>query len=66
MDTMRIKRVTKRMSQWELAKKTGIPQSRISLIENYYVTPKKKELDLISKVLNVSVNELRATKTENN
>ena len=34
-------RFKKRMSQWELSKRTGVHQSRISLIENGH--PAKKE-----------------------
>jgi len=58
MDNIRIKRTIKRISQWDLAKKTGIPQSRISLIENCYVTPKKEELEKLAKCLEVEVDDL--------
>jgi predicted transcriptional regulator len=31
------------VSQWELARKTGLHQSRISLIEKGYIEPSQKE-----------------------
>ena len=61
MDTIRIKRLKQRMSQWDMANKTGISQSRISLIENNHVVPRPEELAQIAGVLGVSVDELQVT-----
>lgn len=51
-------RFIKRVSQWLLAKETGIPQSRISLIENNLVRPKDTEIKLIAKTLGLKEGEI--------
>ncbi|GAG81419.1 unnamed protein product [marine sediment metagenome] len=50
-------RITKnpRMSQWVLALKSNVPQSKISLIENYLVNPTQEEKESLSLALNISV-----------
>lgn len=49
---LREARFKTRISQWELAKQTGVFQSRISLIENGHPA-KEKEKVKISKALNL-------------
>lgn len=44
-------RFHKRISQWAIALKTKIPQSRISLIERGYIEPKDNEKAAIAKAL---------------
>jgi predicted transcriptional regulator len=44
---LREQRFKHRVSQWELARKAGLHQSRISLIEKGYVKPSKNELKKI-------------------
>jgi transcriptional regulator with XRE-family HTH domain len=44
MEKLRLKRLQKRLSQWDLSKMTGIHQSRISLIERNYVIPRHDEV----------------------
>ena len=51
-------RFFKRVSQPLLALKTGIQQSRISLIENSLATPREKEKEKIAEALNVSAEDL--------
>jgi len=57
MESIRKIRVLQRQSQWEVAKQTGIPQSRISLIENSLVRPKFEELEKLAKYLEVNVDD---------
>ena len=51
-------RAKKRLTQWDLNKMTGIHQSRISLLENGYVTPTLKEMVLIADVLGLEVADI--------
>ena len=53
--TLREARFFKGFNQWDISVKTGIPQSRISLIERGYVSPKEDEKKVIAKVLNCKV-----------
>jgi len=48
-------RITKRVSQWDLSQQTGIPNYRISLIENGRVEPKPEELILLAEALGTTV-----------
>ncbi|WP_075841757.1 helix-turn-helix domain-containing protein [Clostridium perfringens] len=48
-------RLSKKMSTYELAEKTGIPQSTISKMENGKRKIETDSLELLSKALNVSV-----------
>ncbi len=45
------------MSQWDLARVTGIIQTRLSLIERGGVNPKMKEVEAIAKGLGLSIEE---------
>ena len=47
-----------KISQWVLAFKTGVPQSRISLIENILVKPSVQECQEISSALNTPSKDL--------
>ena len=51
-------RVLRRVSQYVIALKTGIQQSRISLIENELVKPKKDEKEKLAKALGVQVKDI--------
>lgn len=51
-------RFLKGLNQYDLSLKTGISQSRISLIENGYANPKKEEKKKIAKVLHTPVDKL--------
>lgn len=51
-------RVLKRISQYVLALHTGIPQSRISIIENELVEPKEEEKKKLSRALNVKIEDI--------
>tara|TARA_B100001964_G_C13669958_1_gene352851 strand:+ start:303 stop:500 length:198 start_codon:yes stop_codon:yes gene_type:complete len=46
------------LSQYDIALKTGIPQSRISLIERGYFNPSDEEKKKISKVLRHKTEDL--------
>ena len=51
-------RATKKKTQWDLRKATGIHQSKISLIEHGYIIPNDEEKAAIADALAVSVNEI--------
>ena len=51
-------RFIREKSQYQLARETKIPQSRISLLENKLADPKPEEKIVLSKVLNTSPEEL--------
>ena len=55
---LRTARAMRQMTQWTLALKTGIHQSRLSLFENGYVTPKDDEKTKIAKALKVRLKNL--------
>ena len=48
------------MSQWDLARSTGIIQTRLSLIERGEVKPKQQEVEAISKALGISFSKVLA------
>jgi predicted transcriptional regulator len=54
------KRREKFMSQWDLARSTGIVQTRLSLIERGEIKPKQQEFEAISKALGISSSEVLA------
>jgi transcriptional regulator with XRE-family HTH domain len=51
-------RAIKKVSQWELARKTGISQTQISLFERGYRVPSECLKQKISEALEVSVNAI--------
>ncbi len=51
MKNLKIARILKGTSQWDLSTKTGIPNYRISLIENGRVEPKPEELKALAEAL---------------
>jgi transcriptional regulator with XRE-family HTH domain len=55
---LKIERVKKGLNQYDLAVKTKIPQSTISLIENGYRKPTEVQKKAIAKVLKTSIQEL--------
>ena len=48
---LKLARIVKGISQWDLSQKTGIPNYRISLIENLRVEPKPEELKSLAEAL---------------
>lgn len=46
------------LSQWDLARATGIVQSRLSLIERGEAKATKREIEAISKALGVQVEQV--------
>ena len=65
MENIRTIRVLKRISQWEMARLTGIAQSKISLFENGYLNPKFEELKKIAMVLDVVPHQLVGSESGN-
>jgi len=59
-------RVLQKVSQYVIALKTGIQQSRISLIENSLIKPKDEEMKRIADVLGVTVQDLFCENGEKN
>jgi transcriptional regulator with XRE-family HTH domain len=51
-------RIRRNMIQWDIRKKTGIHQSKISLIENGYIKPTEKEKMAIAQALNFGADEI--------
>lgn len=51
-------RVSRRMSQYVLALQTGIPQPRISIIENFLVQPTEREKVKLAKVLRLKIKDI--------
>ena len=51
MKQLKLTRIAKEISQWDLSQQTGIPNYRISLIENGRVEPKPEELVALAKAL---------------
>ena len=56
--TLREARFRKGLNQYDISLKTGIPQSKISLFENHYLTPKPEEAQKIARALRLPVTEL--------
>ncbi len=63
-NNLRTKRILMRMNQFDLRLKTGIHQSKISLIENGYYTPTDEEKRKIGKVLKCRADDLFPQTTE--
>jgi len=55
MRTLKIARIMAEKSQWELSRLTGLPNYRISLLENGRVKPKKEELARLAEALHTTV-----------
>lgn len=58
-------RLLRRLSQYVIALKTGIQQSRISLIENQLATPREDVKGKIAKALNLDVKDLFSAEATN-
>jgi len=63
--TLREARFFKGLNQWDISVKTGIPQSKLSLIERGYIDPKEEEKRKIAKVLGCKVTEVFPDETAN-
>ena len=55
---LKVARVKKEMSQYELSFKTGISQARISLMENGYRQPTKGQAVRIAEALQIDIEEI--------
>jgi transcriptional regulator with XRE-family HTH domain len=55
---LKVARVKKEMSQYELSFKAGISQARISLMENGYRQPTKGQAEKIAEALQVDIEEI--------
>jgi ribosome-binding protein aMBF1 (putative translation factor) len=62
---LEVERRKRFMSQWDLARATGIIQTRLSLIERGEVKPKEQEIGAIGKALGISLKEVEALILEN-
>jgi len=51
-------RARKRVTQWDIRKRTGICQTKVSLIERGYVCPTDKEKKVIAQALGFTVDEI--------
>ena len=50
-----VKRRERGLSQWDVARLTGIVQSRLSLIERGIVQPKREEAEKLKGILKIEV-----------
>ena len=57
-EKLRIARLVKRITQYDLTKATEIPQCKISLIERGYVQPREDEKKKLAKALGVKPEEI--------
>jgi predicted transcriptional regulator len=55
---LRIARVHKRLTQWDLALRAGLSQAKISLIERGYVSPRDDEKEMLAELLELKVSEI--------
>ncbi len=56
--TLKVLRQARKMSQWELGRRAGIPNHKISLFEQGWKQPKPEEIKKIAKGLNCDPSEL--------
>ncbi len=61
MKKLKLTRIDKDISQWDLSQTTGIPNYRISLIENGRVQPKAEELEALAAALGTTAEAITAT-----
>ncbi len=62
---LEVERRKRFMSQWDLARSTGIIQTRLSLIERGEVKPKEGEIGAIAKALGIPFKEVMALILDN-
>ena len=55
---LRTHRVIKGKKQWDVTRETGIPQTKVSLIENGYVSPSESEKTKIAEALGLAVDQI--------
>ena len=55
---LREARFKKRYNQWDVSLKTGIPQSKVSLIERGYVNPNEDEKKRLARALDCQIEEM--------
>lgn len=58
MKKLKFRRISQGEKQWDLARKTGIPNYRISNLENGRAEPKPEELSILAAALGVTVEEI--------
>lgn len=58
MKNLKIQRAVKGYTQFDVFLKTGIAQSRLSLIENSYVLPKEDVKQRLAKALNCQIKDI--------
>jgi len=61
LSLLRLARLDKGLTQFLLARETGIPASRLSLMERDQLNPKEKEKQVLARVLGRRVDELFPT-----
>jgi len=57
---LKLTRIAKRIKQIDLAQRTGINRSRLSLIENDWTAPSQQELDQICNQLGIDLCKIQA------
>ena len=63
--TLKEARFHKGLNQWDVSIRTGICQTKLSLIERGYIDPKEGEKKRIAKVLGCKVSEVFPNETAN-
>lgn len=56
---MKKARIEAGLKQLDLAKKASMPQSTIAKYENHHIEPPDDKLELLAKILNMDINDLR-------
>jgi len=56
--TLKEARFFKGLNQWDISVKTGIPQSKLSLVERGYIDLREDEKKKIAKVLGCKVTDI--------
>ena len=56
--SLREARFFKGLNQWDISVKTGVPQSKLSLVERGYIDLREDEKKKIAKVLNCKVADI--------
>ena len=65
-NNLRHLRIIPRITQWDLALRSGVKQSRISLIENFLVKPTMREKIKLAEALSQPIETIFPNNTENN
>jgi len=61
---LKIRRLQEGVKQWDLSQKTGIPNYRLSNLENGRAEPKPEELEALAKALGTTTEAIKGNFSE--